>query len=112
MSALTPKQQLDELLPYNLVATRKWLASNGMTRHAIDNALKSNRLRPLAVGVYTRMESPLSWQSIICSLQLMADHTIYVGGLSALNQQGFSQYLSGTSSVSTCLLYTSDAADE
>ncbi len=105
MSALTPKQQLDALLPYNLIATRKWLTSNGMTRHAIDNSLKSNRLRPLAVGVYTRMESPLSWQSIICSLQLMADHTVYVGGLSALQQQGFAQYLSGTS-VSTIHLYS------
>lgn len=96
MAGLTPKQQLDELLPYNLVTTRKWLASKGMTRHAIDNSLKSNRLKPLGVGVYTRMESPLSWQSVVCSLQLMMDQEIYIGGLSALQQQGLAHYLSGT----------------
>ncbi|PCI19679.1 MAG: hypothetical protein COB62_05305 [Piscirickettsiaceae bacterium] len=105
MSALTPKQQLDELLPYNLVATRRWLTSKGMTRHAIDNSLKSNRLKPLAVGVYARLETPLSWQSIVCSLQSMADHPIYVGGLTALDQQGLAQYLSATP-VKTIHLYS------
>ena len=93
MVTLTPKQQLENLLPYNMIATRKWLSSKGMSRHAIDNTLKSNKLKPLAVGVYTRPESPSSWQSVVCSLQLMTDYPIYLGGLSALQQFGLAQYL-------------------
>jgi len=107
MSALTPKKQLDKLLPYNLIATRQWLASKGMTRHAIDNSLKSGKLKSLAVGVYSRLESRLSWQSIACSLQSMADDTICVGGLTALNQQGFAHYLS-TAPANTVHLYSEE----
>ncbi len=105
MSTLTPKQQLENLLPYNMVATRKWLSSQGMSRHAIDNTLKSNRLKPLAVGVYTRPDSPSSWQSVVCSLQLMTNYPIYLGGLSALEQLGLAQYLSA-SPVKTIHLYS------
>lgn len=105
MSTLTPKQQLENLLPYNMVATRKWLSSRGMSRHAIDNTLKSNKLKPLAVGVYTRPDSPSSWQSVVCSLQLMADYPIYIGGLSALQQLGLAQYLTGTN-IKTVHLYS------
>lgn len=105
MSALTPKEQLGKLLPYNSIATRQWLASKGMTRHAIDNSLKSGKLKSLAVGVYSRLESRLSWQSIVCSLQSMADLTICVGGLTALNQQGFAHYLS-TAPANTVHLYS------
>lgn len=100
-----PKQQLKNILPYSMIATRKWLSSKGMSRHAIDNLLKSNRLKPLAVGVYTRADSPPSWQSIVCSLQLMTDYPIYIGGLSALQQLGFSQYLTDTH-IKTIHLYS------
>ncbi|PHS27505.1 MAG: hypothetical protein COA83_00395 [Methylophaga sp.] len=48
-----------------------------MSRHAIDNTLKSNRLKSLAAGVYTRPESHSSWQSVVYSLQLMTDYPIY-----------------------------------
>lgn len=105
MSTLTPKQQLENLLPYNMVATRQWLSSQGMSRHAIDNTLKSNRLKPLAVGVYARPDSPSSWQSIVCSLQLMTNYPIYIGGLSALQQLSLDQYLSA-SQVKAIHLYS------
>ena len=105
MTTLTPKQQLENLLPYNMVATRKWLSSKGMSRHAIDNTLKSNKIKPLAVGVYVRSGSPSSWQSVVCSLQLMTNDPIYIGGLSALQQLGLAQHLS-SSQINTIHLYS------
>jgi len=94
VSTLKPRERIDELLPYGMIATRKWLSSQGMNRHAIDNALKSKKLESLAVGVYTRSGFPVSWQGIVYSLQRMCDQPIYLGGLSALEQLGFGQYLS------------------
>ena len=105
MSALKTKEQLDELLPYGMIATRQWLSSQGMGRHAIDNALKSKKLESLAVGVYARSGLPISWEGVVYSLQRMGDQPIHVGGLSALEQLGFGQYLS-VSKVKNIHLYS------
>jgi hypothetical protein len=87
-------QQLDRLLPYGLVATRQWLLAQAVSPHALDNALKSQRLRAQGVGVYARADTPLSWQAVVCSLQRMTERPVLVGGLSALQFLGFGQYLS------------------
>jgi hypothetical protein len=105
MTTLKPKQMLDELLPYGVVATRKWLSSQGMSRHAIDNALKSNRLKSLSTGVFSRYDTPLSWQGVVYSLQHMSNDPIYLGGLSALEQLGFGHYLN-QSELKTIHLYS------
>lgn len=88
------KQQLDDLLPYGLLTTMKWLLSNGVNRHTVDNALKSKKLTSLSPGVYIRTGLPACWQSIVCSLQLMEPSPPIIGGLSALSLQGYSHYLS------------------
>lgn len=87
-------QHIDRLLPHGLVATRQWVLEQGVSRHALDNAVKSHRLHKLAVGVYARAESRLSWQAVVCSLQRMADRSVLVGGVSALQVLGLGQYLS------------------
>ena len=46
------KQSLKALLPYGMLATKKWLAAQGMSAHAIDNAVKTETLLLLARGVY------------------------------------------------------------
>jgi hypothetical protein len=84
---------LDNLLPYGLLATRKWLLAQGVSSHALDNALKSQRLRKQGVGVYSRSDSPLGWQALVCSLQRISDRPVLVGGLTALQVLGFAQYL-------------------
>ncbi len=65
-----------------------------MSRHALDNSIKSCKLHKLAVGTYARLASPLSWQAVVCSLQRMSDRPVLVGGVSALQELGFGQYLS------------------
>ena len=85
--------QLDELLPFGLLATRKWFGGHGVNRHTLDNWLKSKKLVPLARGVLVRPEVSVTWQGVLVSLNRMAPHSVYVGGLSALELAGFGHYL-------------------
>lgn len=96
MTTLESKQKLDEILPYGMVATKKWLSSKGLSRHAIDNALKSKKLEALAAGVYTHAKVPATWQSVAGSLQRMCETPVPVGGMTALELQGFGHYLSAS----------------
>jgi hypothetical protein len=55
--------------------------------------VKSHQLITLFSGVYTRPETVLKWQGVVCSLQRMGSNLV-VGGLTALELQGFAHYLS------------------
>lgn len=101
------KQQLETLLPFGMVATKKWLSTHGMARHSLDNALKSGKLVALAVGVYARAGVPVSWEGVLTSLQRMSKAPVQVGGITALEQQGFGHYLS-TSPKKTIHIYSAE----
>ncbi len=81
------------LLPANRVATRRWLLENGLSKDRLDNYVKSARLRKLARGVFCHRHASLSWQSVAASLGESIPVSAYVGGLSALQEGGYSQYL-------------------
>jgi len=103
MKVLERKYTLDELLPYDMIATKKWLSFMGLSLHSIDNALKSKKLVMQTTGVYARTGVPVTWQGVVCSLQRMSEQAVHVGGLSALEMLGFGQYISdkNTGSVKT-----------
>lgn len=107
------KQSLKELLPYGMVATKKWLAAQGLSRHALDNGVKTGTLLPMATGVYSQYSRAVGWAGVVASLQLMEKGKdsevppILVGGLSALSLSGISQYLS-LSDKRRIHLYSSD----
>ncbi len=88
------RKELYDLMPEGIITTRKWLMENNFSRHAIDNMLKSNQLTLLSKGVYVRNASRISWQSVVYSLQTMLKTDLVVGGLTALELQGLSHYLS------------------
>ncbi|AMK00347.1 hypothetical protein AVL55_05585 [Alteromonas macleodii] len=94
------KQSLKTLLPYGMLATKKWLAEQGLSSHALDNAVKTDTLLLLATGVYSQYSRSLSWEGVVASMQRMEKTEgsklppIVVGGLSALSLSGLSQYLS------------------
>jgi len=98
-------EQLDEFLPFGMVATKRWLLARGMSLHSVDNALRSKKLTALAVGVYARAGLPINWQGITGSVQRMSDQPVLVGGLSALELSGFGHYLS-TAKIKTLHLYS------
>lgn len=93
------RQDLAELLPYGLLATRKWLLSQGLSVHTIDNAVKSSTLLSLTSGVYSQYTRKLAWEGVVASVQKMDSGSelgvpsVLVGGLSALNLAGMSHYL-------------------
>lgn len=96
----TYKQSLKALLPYGMLATKKWLAAQGLSAHALDNAVKTETLLSLATGVYSQYSRTISWEGVVASMQRMAVKDkgmlppVLVGGLSALALSGLSQYLS------------------
>lgn len=103
MLSIERKNQLDELLPYGMIATKKWLSANGVNHHTLDNALKSKKLKALAVGVYTRTGMGVTWEGAVCSLQRMSITPVHVGGITALELLGFGHYLSGSKTKSVHL---------
>jgi Transcriptional regulator, AbiEi antitoxin, Type IV TA system/Transcriptional regulator, AbiEi antitoxin N-terminal domain len=105
MLGLKPKNLLDTLLPYAMIATRKWLSAKGIGRHSLDNALKSKKLDALAVGVYARPGMSVPWEGMVSSLQRMSVTPVHVGGITALELQGFGHYLS-SSKEKTIHLYS------
>ena len=86
-------------MPYGMLATKKWLAAQGLTTHAIDNAVKTETLLLLATGVYSQYSRSVSWEGVVASVQRMEKDKstsvppVMVGGLSALSLSGLSQYL-------------------
>ncbi|ANN58701.1 hypothetical protein A9174_19425 [Mesorhizobium loti NZP2037] len=89
------RQLLQDLVPDGLPVTKQWLAkqSPAFDRHALDNLVKGKQLMPLASGVYIRPGTHLTWQGIVASLQTIFHTDLSVGGLTALELQGFAHYL-------------------
>ena len=77
-----------ELLPFGQLATRRWLLSQGMTRHALDNALKSRKFATLTRGVVGRPGVAVTWEGLAVSLNRILAGPVYVGGRTALEQAG------------------------
>jgi len=88
------RKEVYELMPEGIITTRKWLMERNLSRHAIDNLIKSKQLELLSNGIYVRNASKISWQSVIYTLQEILQTDLIIGGITALELQGFSHYLS------------------
>lgn len=84
--------RLAGLAPVGRLVTRAWLVSNGVTHHTADNLVKGGHLVVLRPGVYANPGPPLSWKSVVCSLQRMGSDLI-VGGITALELQGRNHFV-------------------
>jgi len=87
------KMKLNACLPLGQLTSRHALLAQGFSSHTLDNYLKSGVLKKIVKGIYMRRESKLSWQGVVSSLPKVVDAPVSVGGLSALELQGFAQYL-------------------
>ena len=85
------RKRLPDLVPAQHLVTRRWLLTQGVTRHLADNWVKRGRLVVLRPGVYANPSSSLSWKSVVSSLQRMGSDLI-VGGLTSLEVQGRSHF--------------------
>lgn len=88
------RKEISELLPEGVLTSRDWLMENSLSRHAIDNLVKSQQLRPVGRGIYVRGIARISWQSVVYALQAILKTDFVIGGITALELQGFGHYLS------------------
>lgn len=81
-----------ELWP-GLLATTSWLGKRGYYRQLLDQYVSSGWLESPARGVYRRPGPPLKWQHAVASLQNLLGLPVYVGGLTALEIQGYGHFV-------------------
>lgn len=102
------RKLLEELIPEGVIVTRKWLKQEtGLSHHAIDNLVKSEQLKLLWKGLYTRGIIYPNWQGVVYTLQQIVKTDFIIGGLFALELKGFSHYIPHSKSV-TVHLYGND----
>ncbi|PAV25491.1 hypothetical protein CF392_10685 [Tamilnaduibacter salinus] len=92
-------RSLADLVDYGQLRTRQWLVEHGVSRHSLDNALKSGKLVPLARGVVARPGVSVGWQGVVASLDRMHSEPVYIGGLSALSEAGLGHYVDFSGSI-------------
>lgn len=81
------------LVPFGQFVSRQWLLKQGVSPHALDNAVKSGKLKLLARGVLTRPDIGVSWKGALTSLDRLLPDPVYLGGLSALAEAGLGHYI-------------------
>jgi len=82
-----------ERLPEGVAAPSRWLADQGYSRQLVHKYVQGNWLQPLGRGVYARAQGTVTWEGVVLGMQRLADLKFHVGGVSALNRQGFAHYL-------------------
>lgn len=85
--------RLLEVVPEGVVVPAMWLQEQGYSRQLVNKYHKNQWLKKLGRGVYCRPGSVLSWESVVLALQHLMRQPVHVGGVTALNQQGFAHYL-------------------
>jgi len=84
---------LYEKLPEGVVAPSVWLEEEGYSRQLVYKYVNSYWLEKLTRGAYMRPNSLLEWQGVVLGLQALLQLPLHVGGLTALNLQGYAHYL-------------------
>lgn len=84
---------LYEILPEGVVAPSTWLEEKGYSRQLVYKYVQSHWLEKLARGAYVRPSSLLEWQGVVLGLQELLHLPLHIGGLTALNLQGYAHYL-------------------
>ncbi|MFK5948208.1 MAG: type IV toxin-antitoxin system AbiEi family antitoxin domain-containing protein [Methylococcales bacterium] len=85
--------KLHNLLPEGVAVPSKWLVEQGYSRQLVRKYVQSQWLQSLGRGVYARPQSVPNWQGLVLGMQHFAHSPFHVGGVSALNLQGYAHYL-------------------
>jgi len=96
--------RLQDELPPGLLAPAAWLDAQGYYRQLLAHYVSSGWLESPARGVYRRPGTPLKWQHVVASLQGLLKLPVHVGGLTALEVQGYGHFVR-MSGVMTVHLY-------
>ncbi|MBN2767510.1 MAG: type IV toxin-antitoxin system AbiEi family antitoxin [Campylobacterales bacterium] len=86
-------KQLYQMLPEGVIAPASWLAEKGYSMQLLYQYTKSGWLKKTSRGSYIRGDSKPSWQGAVLGLQKLSHEPFHVGGVTALNLQGYAHYL-------------------
>lgn len=95
--------RLHRLLPEGLLADAAWFTAAGYPSSLRSRYLASGWLQPVTRGVFRRplhrpglkdTATPLRWQHVVVSLQLVLERPVVVGGRTALELDGLAHYAS------------------
>ena len=85
-----------EAVPAGFVVDSRWLEAHGVSRFLTRKYVESGWLERLERGVFRRPSprpSPLDWQTCLLSVQHIMGYQVHVGGMTALDLQGYRHYL-------------------
>lgn len=85
--------KLMALLPEGVAAPSFWLEYKGYSRQLVRKYVQGKWLIALGRGVYARPTAKVNWQGLVLGIQQLAELPFHVGGVSALNLQGYAHYL-------------------
>lgn len=86
-------KQLYQMLPESVVAPASWLAEQGYSMQLLYQYTKSGWLKKTSRGSYIRGDTKPSWQGAVLGLQKLSHEPFHIGGVTALNLQGYAHYL-------------------
>jgi hypothetical protein len=86
-------QNLLQAWPQGVVATPKWLASNGISRGLVEKYKASGWVASLDAGAYYKPQDRVEWYGALYSLQYQLNLPIHVGGKSALELHGHGHFV-------------------
>jgi hypothetical protein len=78
--------------PDGVVLTSKYLKNKGYYKQLIKLYRDKGWIKSLGRGAYTRLNDTVSWEGAVNALQFQLDLPLHVGGLTALELVGISQY--------------------
>jgi hypothetical protein len=92
MNTLSKLQNMLDCWPSTGVVNQAWLREHGVSYGLANHYVKSGWLQRLSPGVFKRPSDTLTWQGALAALQTLTPLDIHVGGLTALNNEGFGHY--------------------
>ena len=84
---------LQHLLPEGMVVSAAWLKERGYSSTLCSKYVANGRLKQPTRGIYTHPGATPKWQHLVISLQSLMHQPVAVGGLTALELQGYGHYV-------------------
>lgn len=91
--------------PAGVPLTSVWLKKNGYYKQLVNLYSKNEWIKSLGKGAYTRLDDSLTWQGAVNALQTQLNLQVHVGGLTALELYGVTQYVTFNDVNPTFYLY-------
>ena len=86
-------KQLYQILPSDVVVSASWLESKNISMQLRFKYVQNGWLHTLGKSTYIINPNNYTWQGLVVGIQHFMKLQYYVGGLKALELQGFSHYL-------------------